>query len=657
MRQVEAIRRATLKADQAGFHLSSSAPPTAGIPDRTNHSPSLNNRERAADSTSARFPREATRASFDALTFGSGQADWNHLQRSPHGTLGQPGGGGEFNGLGGLGMKRTYSGEEINLDPSHPSNRERLLTPGGGRHDTFSPTTEASFRQELERDRDGFNPFSDRQSIATDTLSFGSTNVIPIAFVPPTTNATATGGDDEEQMRKDHSAMALDAARRELENMRGGQLVGGPPTRPRRSPDLDLRLNVAGSVPPPSSAARFNDVDRLEYIGRTGAVGGRDAVGGERHSYQTSRTTNSIAPSFFSSQTDLADVPMILTSRQVQVGTRQVAEVVQLSGDNSPQRDLSIDTAGTTQGQLSPCATPIARSPHSARSLNSTTSDPFDDRKFQQYQIPASSGDHGRLQHTLSQQTFGEHELDVRADTPQSRDLRFSMGSLALRPDDRDSMSSFGTGRFTDRNVAVVGEARKVFVGHVHMGGDVMQPPRPAFSNQAAGRSRESMMSGRSDADSLLGSFPIIPPSPEGQNEAFPVTHLPSSMSTRSLAVASIAASSAPPVPSVPHLRDSTHSGNSDRPSSGVTTLNNDAILSSFPPVPGPPQGMARSDSAEEALNDEVEERPSRKTMGMSVASEGLSGFDFRFEPEDDEEVPPVPSFAHRVYDNGPRDA
>lgn len=644
MRQVEAIRRATLKAEQAGFHLSS-APPTAGVVDHDNRSPSLNNRERAADGTSERFPREATRTSFDALTFGSGQAEWNHLQRSPHGTLGQSGvADGEGEESGGLGMTRVYSGdEEINLDPSHPSNR--LLMGSGGRDLDLATT---SFREELARDQLGFNPFSDRESVLTDTLSFGSTNVIPIAFVPPTATAAATTPTTTtknnagvtgltEQAKKD-SAMALDAARRELENIRGNSLAG-PPTRPRRSPDLDLRLNVAGGMPPPSGGpGRFSEMDRLEYIGRNQAPGGAPMTDNDnRHSYQTSRTTASFAPSYFSSQTDLGvDVPMILTSRQVQLGTRQLAEVVQLSGNNNSPQHLSIDTAAA-QAQRGSHNPLLVRSPYSARSPGSANSDPFDDRKSEH---PTPSADNSRLPQTSSQQTFGDHEQEGSSAAHQPRDLRFSMGSLALRrDDDRDSMSSFGTGYFTDRNVAVVGEARKVFVGQPRLGGGNMQPPRPAFINQAAGQSRESMMSGRSDADSFLGSFPIIPPSPEGQNEAFPATQLPTSMSVRSMAVSS-AASPAPAGPSVPRPRDSTDSRASDRPS----ILNNDGILSTFPPVPGPRQGSAAAaESAEESLNDQDS---SRSGKGLSIASQGLSAFDFRFGPEDVENVPPVPALA-----------
>ncbi len=645
IRQVEAIRRATLKAEQAGFHLGAAGPGTGngegfGVPVERGagagtRSPSLNARERGADGASARFPREAgARGSFDALTFGSGTAEWSHLQRSPHGTLGQAGAAGEGGHapgeLGALGMtSRTYSGRSINLDLADPSNRDgdRLLDPAAAGRDT-SPT--ASFRLELERDRrrdaDGLNPFSDQQSIATDALSFGSTNVIPIAFVPPSQpGGGATTDTRAGKSSAADSAMALDAARRELAALRGGHPVG-PPTRPNRSPDLDLRLTHA------AAPGRLPDTG-LEFLGNAYADPHNDA----RQSFQTSRTAASIAPSFFSSQTDLnGDIPMILTSKQVQVGKREVAQEVQLDGQPGSAHRLGVDTAVQGHGPASAGGS-MTRSPASFRSIASSTgSDPFDESKAVKgggggFDSPRS------LQHATSHATFGEAGYDParseRSLTPASQDLRFSMGSLAFRGD-RDSISTQGTGN------VVVGEARKVFVGgggasQLPRQGSSLHPPRAPFSQPSAGP-RESMMSGRSDADSLLGSFPIIPPSPDGDDTTFAAPTLPTSMSSGSVLAPAILSRPGGNISNLP-----------SRPTSDTTSINHEGLLSAFPPVPGPRQARQQEDR-EEALVDGADRGGSgRSTRGLSVASEGLSAFDFQF-GGDEEDVPPVPAIDQR---------
>jgi hypothetical protein len=87
-----------------------------------------------------------------------------------------------------------------------------------------------------------------------------------------------------------------------------------------------------------------------------------------------------------------------------------------------------------------------------------------------------------------------------------------------------------------------------------------------------------------------------------------------------------------------------------------MTTMTANSLLASFPQVPGPRTALAPASDPleEEALTDDIKERAGKRTTGISVASEGLSAFDFRFGNEDDEDVPPVPALLPRPADERP---
>lgn len=441
------------------------------------------------------------------------------------------------------------------------------------------------------------NPFDDRQSIATDQLSFtSSTNVIPIAFVPSHPPTTTTSGRGASHGNSLAAQTALDVARERA--LKTGRLKVGiavPPSRPARSPDLDLRLN-------PQSSNRL-DANIMETL----AV---PEQGSHNNAQRLSvTTTRSAAPSFFSGTSEFAatgmDAPMIMTSRQVQLGIRQAADLVH------------IPPSGGTADPFSDAHTPQLRSQRSTATFGG-----------------------GARDHHLSHQSSAMLSDDGRSAVSDTAggDLRFSMGSLA-GSNLRDSISTQGTGALRD---VVVGEARKINLGAMGMqpptawqtrGAPHVVPetdgeagplarPRPGFatgsdvaqSGEQYG-ARESMMSGRSD-DSFLNA--IIPPKPN-----------PSSTPGES-----------------PSKAPYTSSGLAQRlPTSMSTeTFNSGALFTGASPgkrYPPPPPQAAQS--------------PRRTTVGQNpLANEsrhtlGLSGFEFQIGDNDEaemEELPPLPTRA-----------
>ena len=231
---------------------------------------------------------------------------------------------------------------------------------------------------------------------------------------------------------------------------------------------------------------------------------------------------------------------------------------------------------------------------------------------------------------TLTPQSrrVGDEEALADAYEPEphsagSTDLRFSMGSLA-----RDSISSMGTLRYL-----------------ANAGGNAVPPPRN-FSSGEAGP-RESMMSGKSNADSFLSGFPMIPPGGAGQDlpPLPPGQGLPQSTSVSTLD--HHATISRPP----PAFRNPSFGGSKSRPNTA------DSFLGSFPFVPpnmddlaelpsaalpsaavpdtgaAPGDGRTRQDTTEQGARNQ-----GRNMLGMSTTSEGLGAFDFSFEG-----APPMP--------------
>ncbi|KAJ9096320.1 hypothetical protein QFC21_005140 [Naganishia friedmannii] len=437
------------------------------------------------------------------------------------------------------------------------------------------------------------NPFDDRASVVTDdnnSFVSSSTNVIPIAFVP--SHPTPAGGIGPSAARGVGGAQTLEAAR-ERAAVNGRLRLGIPapagqqehttlsaglappvsaaPSRPARSPDLDLRL---------SPNTPQNGIETLLAT---------DPYGNGQKNRASFATTRSTAPSFMSGTSSVGgmmDAPVIMTSRQVHMGVRQAAEVVRIPPQQAEDGYLTVPGVqeGADDDMRTPTGTMFRRSRPESSDASSfatfaigdgpgaVTGNPFSDpvagghgrtdvRASSSTSVSASTaeiGDACRLQPQRSTATFGEpHSANHRATYAssittnttedgqsahrgQGGDLRFSMGSLAGSSHHhqlyaRDSMSTQGGN-------GSLGEARRAHVGVQPQAAptawqtrgssslafaaatpgdedDFSMPlarPRPGFAADSSqqgqeyrGGGRESMMSGRSD-DSFLNA--IIPP-------------------------------------------------------------------------------------------------------------------------------------------------
>lgn len=444
--------------------------------------------------------------------------------------------------------------------------------------------------ERMPRDRRTGNPFDDARSIATDQMSFGSTNVIPIAYVP-SPNAVGDGaasGDAAGNTSASAAAARLEAAR----NAAIGQGTLLPPTRPPRSPDLDLRLR-----PEDAQAGTEN-----AQTGNTPA----------RNSAYTGRTHYSLAPSFFSGQSEFAalgfDGPQIVTSQQVHLGVRQAAEVVNLPVPPGPS-SLGMQRQA------------------SESSMNSARSgDPFSDRYAGEHgagsQTSHVTGETGASDATFGQGGEGSIYTGQATYQPSARSLTPSFFDGDLRSpnsadfrlrDARDSVSTMGTH-------VVVGEARRVDLtgglSFVHRAPPVPQvAPNARASNATSAHSlgqRESIMSSKSAADSFLSGFPFVPPS---------IGTMPR------------------------HLSNGQGSSTAMPTSMSSTTL--DAVA------------LTRSETSEpnkDPAPDEADKKAQRQTMA-SVASEGLGAFDFRFDgAEATSDIPPLPTQSRHFGDTDEED-
>lgn len=442
------------------------------------------------------------------------------------------------------------------------------------------------------------DPFSDRQSVST--TGTGDSHAIPIKYLPraPSDEALSrtlrTGG--QKQAPAD-AARALDEARNNLFKN------GAAPMRPARSPDLDLRLNP--SVPqglPPSS---YNHHDARSPT----------AGGSYRDSYLSG---NSGAPSYLSGSTDIhLDAPKIVTSRQVQVGRLQQAEVVQLGRplNQQQQGQNKMENLAHGGGLPSPTGTnPFAgsqddRQPQLNNLYASAPLSPatFGSRTLGSEISGAAAHEGAPSYRTLTPVSYRtnadgdgtEEDLHTNDDDdhepPSTGDLRFSMGTFS-----RDSVSTMGTGRY---------------LAHA-------QPPLPGRPSDP----RESMASSRSGADSVLHGFPMIPP---GQTQSSPLHHSPIPQST-SVSTLDHAAATMPSRPPTSY----SHAQGKARNTQGSVGLGG------FPFVPPAPDAQVPSAGLPTGvMTDGPPTLPhptkGRNTIGMSTTSEGLGGFEFNFDRPD----------------------
>jgi hypothetical protein len=335
----------------------------------------------------------------------------------------------------------------------------------------------------------------------------------------------------------------------------------------------EARQNLFKPRHAPPRPARSPDLDlRLNppHDSRS-PVASEYAPGRIRDSYLSE---NSAAPSFLSgnSYDVYNDAPKIVTSKQIHVGRLQQAEVVQFgrAGDSSQQHLTTPQHLG-----LSSPAT------FGTRSLTPTSVKEFDDEmEGINSAEPTSAG---------------------------SGDLRFSMGSLAYR----DSVSTMGTGRYLAQPAP-----------------SAVAPPR---SGERGNGPRESVLSSKSYADSVLSAFPMIPPG-QGGVPHLPASNLPQSTSVSTLDHAAMGMPLSKPPPAFRYPQQSRPPPQS-RPVTAMSVA--DSFLGTFPFVPPNMDDMAGLPSAalpSAAVPDTAKRGTGPLGRGVSTTSEGLGGFDFTIE-------------------------
>ena len=334
----------------------------------------------------------------------------------------------------------------------------------------------------------------------------------------------------------------------------------------------EARQNLFKPRHAPPRPARSPDLDlRLDSPRDLRSPGPNEyATGKIRDSYLSE---NSAAPSFLSgnSYDVYNDAPKIVTSKQVHVGRLQQAEVVQFGRQGEPSQQRL--TTPHHLGFSSPAT-------FGTRSLTPTSERGFDEMEGMTSEEPTSAG---------------------------SGDLRFSMGSLAYR----DSVSTMGTGRYLAQSDP-----------------SAVAPPR--FGERGDGP-RESMFSTKSYADSVLSSFPMIPPG-QGGVPHLPASNLPQSTSVSTLDHAAMGTTLSKPPPS---FRYPQHSRPPPQSRPVTATSIADSFLGTFPFVPPNMDDMAGLPSAalpSAAVPDTAKRGTGQVGRGVSTTSEGLGGFEFTIE-------------------------
>ncbi|OCF56788.1 hypothetical protein L486_05643 [Kwoniella mangroviensis CBS 10435] len=433
-------------------------------------------------------------------------------------------------------------------------------------------------RGTIHVDKNDNDPFSDRQSIST-MGSGGTANIIPIQYIPPSKSDEALSKKSlpDGPSGQSAAAKALDAARQNLFH----------PRRPARAPDLDLRLN------PPSAKDNLGPPTAYSFLADQRSPSGSGSTSQYRDSYLSG---NSAAPSYWSGQSDVhLDAPKIVTSKQVQIGRLQQAEVVQFGNGNKPQFIERLSPTGNSHGQLSPVRDENVLQQQQQKAISPTVGSFRSSEATTRTLTPIST-------------RYNEEDLEegLRSAEPSSagsQDLRFSMGSLAY---DRTSVSTMGTGRYL---------ASAISTGHPTSSPGMPQLPLPPPTGY-----RNSSGSSKSFADSVLGSFPMIPPN---SSSALPSSHfgLPQSTSTNTLEHVAL---------SRPLTQSSASPAGKKRPETQASIA--DSFLGSFPFVPPNTEDLADLPTANVPTN--------ASGRGVSTNSEGLGGFEFRL----DGNAPPVPT-------------
>lgn len=423
------------------------------------------------------------------------------------------------------------------------------------------------------------NPFDDTNSIQT--AGTEGTNVIPIGLVPTQSHRASLQNSESESLPSTNSSF---------------------PMRPTRSPDLNLNLehvNVSH--------------DNLRVTNGSKSV--RSGISGisSRNSYMSNASYSSDL---------LSEAPMIMTPMKSSI--RQVVGVVKAEVINA-------DSLGSSSDGLKPpayAAKTISKSPLAATSFGpddivdeadetQDTADPFGDESISNRSTTASTQAHHESTDLKPNADSRPSSMATQAGSiiNISSATKVAVGSRSTGTSVRTTMGRLVT---PPANASTLQEQQQRALAHAH----AQAQAQGLDTRRISGSSVLSAASTR--ADSILESFPFVPPSPISDR---PIRSPPVSPLAQQSFINSSSSSPlhqhtfvvAPPSP----LSHQSFGAEPD------TTA---------PPLP----------TTENPLN--LPAPPDRRTLGLSTgsqlstASSGLSSFPFQIESESGSEVGTRPS-------------
>ena len=361
------------------------------------------------------------------------------------------------------------------------------------------------------------NPFSDQASI--NTASDRATDVIPIAYLPPSSLSaltSITGSTNSSSKTPSSVAASTITPPARPASTQTGQ---SGPVRPQRGPEIeDMRLDVTRPV-----SEALSDVSSLVPPKAPYAPSTRSGISCVSSAESTVSTSSSI----------LNEAPQIITPMQGnfrQVLGVQRAEVVQLSTSAPPSPGLSTRTSRATQTTFT--RSPLAQMAFSAEHIeeNARTKlagNPFADPNRIRPGSPKSTS------------TFGGHiEGESRPNSMISTDgtIIANIGNATRvqvhKPSaGRSNLSSTVSALSTPRLTSPITSPRSP---DFRTAGQLTPPaqgvPR-SFDDDTSRRMSQSTIATShrtSTADSILEAFPFVPPSPISMHHTSnPSTPLP----------------------------------------------------------------------------------------------------------------------------------
>ena len=345
------------------------------------------------------------------------------------------------------------------------------------------------------------NPFSDQASI--NTASDRATNVIPIAYVPPSSFSALTSiTDTTNSSSKTPSSVAASTITPPARPA-STQTGQSGPIRPQRGPEIeDMRLDITRPV-----SEAFSDASSLAPPKAPYAPSSRSGISGVSSRASTISASSSI----------LNEAPQIVTPMQAnfrQVLGVQRAEVVQLSTSSPPSPGLSTRTSRATQATSG--RSPLAHMAFSAEDIEEgtkTAGNPFaDPNRIRPGSSKSTSTFGGSIEDESRPNSMISNNGTIIANIGNATRVQVHKPS-AGRSNLLSTVSTLSTPLLTS---PITSPRSPDFRTAGQLTPPAQGVPR-SFDDDVSRRMSQSTVATShrtSTADSILEAFPFVPPSP-----------------------------------------------------------------------------------------------------------------------------------------------